>query len=385
MSARTHASLAARRAAETATAAAMAVTVEEEFLLLRPDGSLACVAPKVRALLPPDAGAQQELLRFQLHTKTAPHTDLDALASELERTRRLAATAADSLGARLVSSGSPPFRSTASRSVSDLGRYRALVRAFPEIAEDVTAGCHVHVDVGSRDLGVAVLARLRPWLPTLLAATANSPWWKGEDTGWASYRFVVRSEWPTARLPKVWSNARSYDVDLRRSVRRGDAPDVDTVNLHARLTPLLPSVEVRLADAGLSVPDTVLIAALSRGIVATVVRDVLLREPGDAGDEMRLTTALVSAARWGLSAPGADPLRGDFAPQAELLDRMVDHVAPALADAGDLYRLRALVERLRTEGTGADRQRALRAASADAEHFVAALAEATAGRVAVAT
>ncbi len=54
--------------------------------------------------------------------------------------------------------------------------------------EQLTCGCHVHVAVESDEERVAVLDRIRVWLPVLTALSANSPFWNGEDTGYASFR-----------------------------------------------------------------------------------------------------------------------------------------------------------------------------------------------------
>ena len=51
------------------------------------------------------------------------------------------------------------------------------------------AGAHVHVGICSAEEGVAVLDRIQPWLATLLALSANSPFWQGVDSAYASFRY----------------------------------------------------------------------------------------------------------------------------------------------------------------------------------------------------
>lgn len=53
-------------------------------------------------------------------------------------------------------------------------------------SKQLTCGCHVHVSVESDDEAVAVLDRIRIWLPSILALSANSPFWQGADTRYAS-------------------------------------------------------------------------------------------------------------------------------------------------------------------------------------------------------
>ena len=57
--------------------------------------------------------------------------------------------------------------------------------------EQLTCGCHVHVEISSADEGVAVLDRAGPWLAALLALSANSPFWHGQDSSYASFRYQV--------------------------------------------------------------------------------------------------------------------------------------------------------------------------------------------------
>jgi carboxylate-amine ligase len=60
-----------------------------------------------------------------------------------------------------------------------------------------------------------------------------------------------------------------------------------------------------------------------------------------------------------------------------LLDRLLGHVQDALARSGDDQEVNTLVGRLDRRGTGADRQRALRASGPPPGELASALAHAT--------
>jgi len=179
-------------------AGAITLGVEEEFVLLDPStGATVLAGPDLVRMLDGEPGVQQELMRFQVETGTRVCTGLDDVGRELIRLRRLAAAAAARLGCRLVASGVAPYRTPGLAAVTDQPRYQELARRYgPVVADAGTCACHVHVGVPSRDLGVQVLARLRPWLAPLLAVTANSPIADGHDTGWASWRYLLWSRWP---------------------------------------------------------------------------------------------------------------------------------------------------------------------------------------------
>ena len=247
-------------------AGAITLGVEEEFVLLDPStGATVLAGPDLVRMLGGEPGVQQELMRFQVETATGVCTSLDEAGRELIRLRRLAAAAAAHLGCRLVASGVAPYRTPGLAAVTGQPRYRELARRYgPVVAEAGTCGCHVHVGVPSREAGVQVLARLRPWLAPLLAVTANSPIAGGHDTGWASWRYVIQSRWPTATPPAAWPDAAAYDAAVRRLIERGAALDEPSVYFLARLSPRYPTVEVRVADVCLDAGTAVLLAGLTR-------------------------------------------------------------------------------------------------------------------------
>ena len=60
-------------------------------------------------------------------------------------------------------------------------------------------GLHVHVGMPSAEECWRCLEAILPWLPVVLALSANSPWFAGELTGMASNRAPVLAELPRAR------------------------------------------------------------------------------------------------------------------------------------------------------------------------------------------
>src|SRR5271157_3382735 len=360
-------------------AAAITVGVEEEFVLLDPStGATVLAGPELVRLLGGEPGIQQELMRFQVETSTRVCTGLDDLGRELIRLRRLAAAAAASLGCRLVASGVAPYRTPGLAAVTGQPRYRELARRYaPVVAEAGTCGCHVHVGVPSREAGVQVLARLRPWLAPLLAVSANSPIAGGHDTGWASWRSVIQARWPTAVPPAAWPDAAAYDTAVRRLIGHGAALDERSVYFLARLSPRYPTVEVRVADVCLDAGAAVLLAGLTRALVATALAEARRGTPPAAAPARQVTAALAAAARHGLAGAAADPVTGQPADAAALRARLLDHLYPALSDHGDTETITDLLHRLDQRGTGADRQRALFASAASPPAFITALARAT--------
>ena len=353
--------------------------VEEEFLLLDPVvGRPVPAAPDLLRLLAGEAGVRAELMRFQFEVATPVCTSLADLRAELIRLRGLAACGATALGCRLVASGVSPYGTQGLTALTDDARYLDLARRHPGlIAEYGTCGCHVHIGVPSRDIGVQVLARLRPWLTSLLAISANSPVYDGRDTGWASWRYRIVARWPTARPPAVWPDAAAYDATVRRLIRNGAALDESSVYFHARLSPRYPTVEIRIADVCPDIDMTVLVAALARALVATALEEVDNRAPLPRASPQALVPGLTAAARFGLAGTGVDPFTGEPASQRDLLHRLLDHVSGALDGSGDLGYVSGLLTLLASRCCGADQQRTLWRQGLDAPAFIEALADRT--------
>ena len=360
-------------------AGAITLGVEEEFVLLDPStGATVLARPELVRVLGGEPGMQQELMRFQVETGTRVCTGLDDLGRELLRLRRLAADAVASLGCRLVASGVAPYRAPGLAAVTGQSRYQELAhRCGPVVAEAGTCGCHVHVGVPSREAGVQVLARLRPWLAPLLAVSANSPIAGGHDTRWASWRYVDPVPLADRGAARGVADAAAYDTAVRRLIGQGAALDERSVYFLARLSPRYPTVEVRVADVCLDTGTAVLLAGLTRALVATALTEARRGTPAAAapGPARRRGAGRRGAAgaRRGRGKPGHRAARRC----AGAALRLLDHVYPALSDHGDTETITRLLRRLDQRGTGADRQRALFTSAASTPAFITALARAT--------
>jgi carboxylate-amine ligase len=355
--------------------------VEEEFLLLAPTSGRAVPASaEMLRRLAGEPAVTPEFLRYQIETASRVCDGLGQVRSELGRLRGLLAGAATRAGCVLVAGGVVPFGGRPALSAAtDLPRYRQLAERFPALVPNGgTCGCHVHIGVANRELGVEVLSRIRPWLPQLLAVSANSPVAWGRDTGWSSWRYPLWSRWPTVRTPEMWPDVSRYDAAVRELVDSGAAIDPRSVHFHARLSPRYPTVEIRVADVCLTVDHAVLLAGLVRALVATAVGEYREGRPPPSARSRAITAALAAAARNGLGGAGLDLATGDVAPQRRLFDRLLDHVQPGLRVTGDGAEVERLAGDVAAQGTGADRQRELWAATDTPAEFVGALAEATA-------
>ena len=337
--------------------------VEEEFLLV--DAETRRTAPRAAAVLAravtsaslPRTAFQAELVATQIEAATGVCADLPALRGQLADARACLAGAAVAEGVRLVSAGNPVLTGPSVPFMP--GEHFARVAGIlaGAVAGYEACGCHVHVGVADRELAVAVVNHLRPWLPTLLAVSVNSPFDGRRDSGYGSWRVQIQAGFPGSGVPPWSASAADYDRRLERLVELGLLADRTTTYWMARPSPRLPTVEVRVADAASTVDEAVLQAALVRALVLTALADLADgREAPDIGEHV-CAAALWSAARYGLAGPGVHPFGERRVPATSLLDELLDRVRPALEETGDVAAVHTMVGEVRDRGTGAARQR----------------------------
>lgn len=339
---------------------APSVGVEEEFLLVDPRTGAPVPKNSEVARYAGQRGVdlQLELTTCQVETATDAMSTSSQLRQQLSGLRQVVADAADEADATLLAVGLPP---TVPQHfpITDSPRYRRIGERFGMIAsEQGICGCHVHVEVPDRDAAVAVTNRLRPWLPLLLALTANSAIYRNADSGYASWRTVLWGRWPSAGPPPYFESAAHYDGLVAMMIDSGAMLDDGMVYWDARPSAKFPTVEVRVADVPATVAETVLLATLTRAAVMTALADHDRGLPPPRIDDHLLRAAYWKAARYGLGGQGIDVVDSWApAPMAAVLGTWLTVLQPALAELGDDDWVRADVARLLQEGNGAMRQR----------------------------
>lgn len=301
-------------------------------------------------------GVEGELQRSMVETQSSAATDLADVGRELRGWRRTVAAAARDAGAGCAAIATSPMPGEGV--ISPKPRYQRMAERFGPTAQEVlTCGCHVHVGVDSDSEGVAVIDRIRVWLPVVLAMSANSPFWDGRDTGYASYRSQLWARWPSAGPTDAFGSAEAYHGLVRAMVDCGVLLDDGMVYFDARLSRRYPTVEIRVADVCVDLEDTLVVAALCRALVETAARSAA------AGERVPpMPTALLRLATWRASHDGVggvlvDPVTARPEPAAVVLGRLLDHVRDALETFGDLERVEAGAERLLRVGSGSAVQR----------------------------
>jgi glutamate---cysteine ligase / carboxylate-amine ligase len=318
--------------------------VEEELMILDAE-TLGQVAAVDRII----AGVEGQELPGRLKTELFAsvfeiNTDVCANAGEvaeaLPALRRAAAGAAARVGLAIAAAGTHPFALPEAQPIVKEERYVTFVGyGGISVRRQGVQGLHVHVGMPSADDCWRCLEGILPWLPVVLALSANSPWFAGAATGMASNRAPVLAELPRAGVPPAFASYSEWEAWIERLARLGVAEDYTRTWWDVRPHPKLGTLEVRVPDQPTDVRRSAAFAALLQALcAAALARDLpsnslLLADRGRAD----YIQNRCSAARFG--------------PRAQLLHPDGERVAPANELAAELLELvRPHAERL---GSGA--------------------------------
>ncbi len=332
------------------------VGLEEEVMLLEPDGSPAWRSEDVLRELPPELAehTRGETHGLALELATNPHETVAAAANELRGMRAGLAETVRALGLRAAVAGTHPTVRSEEVEVSPGARYQYLHASLRELARrEPTFALHVHVAVPDPELAVRALNGMRAHIPVLLALSANSPFTRGSDSGLASARTPVFQAFPRTGVPREMESYADYVEAIDVMIRCGAIPEPTFMWWDVRLQPRFGTIEVRVMDAQTRIRDTAALAAL----VQCLVRLQALDEPDLALAPEVIDENRFLAARDGIHAQLLDPCRDRRVPASGRLATLVDACWPHARALGCEREL-ALLAHLAGD-PGAVRQRAI--------------------------
>jgi glutamate---cysteine ligase / carboxylate-amine ligase len=348
--------------------------VEDEVMLLDPPSwSLAQSGDRVLAGLSNELAshASPETHAAVIELTSSIHTDVNSLRAELAWLRTQLGNELDAVGLAAAAAGTHPLTLWHETVVSAAARYRDLGDSMRVLARrEPTLALHVHVGIPEAEDATRVLNGLRHNAPVLLALAANSPFWQGRDSGFASARAVIFQAFPQTGLPRFFEDYADYTTAVDALIASDAVPDPSFLWWDVRLQPALGTVEVRVMEAQSTLGEVAPLVALIQSLARCELEvDCSPRTPtAEILAENRFL-----AARDGMDARLIDPTTRRLIPVREMLDTLVvecrDH-ALALGCADALER----VPRLAT-ANGAARQRAFAAGNRRLAHLVANLAD----------
>jgi glutamate---cysteine ligase / carboxylate-amine ligase len=348
--------------------------VEEELMILDAE-SLEQVAAVDRILagvegLELPGTLKTELFASVFETNTHVCTTATEVDEALPALRRAAAAAADREGLAIAAAATHPFARPEAQPIVKEERYVAFVGyGGISVRRQGVQGLHVHVGMPGAEDCWRCLERIVPWLPVVLALSANSPWFAGELNGMASNRAPILAELPRAAAPPAFASYAEWEMWVERLTALGVTEDYTRIWWDARPHPKFGTLEVRVPDQPTEVGRSAAFAALLQALCKTALDGGLPGDPGALADRGRADYVQNrwSAARFGPRAQLIHPDGSSYVRASELGAQLIELVREAARELGG----EALLARLDPTGCEADLQLSAESAQAATAALVA--------------
>src|SRR3954468_22585446 len=357
---------------------AYTVGIEEELMILDPDSYALVNAIDDLLEDSPDGEIKPELMESVLEISTNPCADMREASAELRALRRQVRDIADKRNLLIGSAGTHPTARWEDQRITAAPRYRDLVDALRFVArQEIIFGLHVHIGLDDRDKAIHVANGMRVHVPILLALSANSPFWRGDDSGLASVRMPIFRAFPRVGIPPSYKDWDDYQERIGFMVEAGVMEDYTWLWYDVRPHPNFGTVEIRAMDAQTHVEHTLALAALIQAMVKE------LAEHYEAGGELKdypwemLDENKWLAARHGLEGELVDLPDRSTVPAKQLAKRLYDRLKEHAQDLGGADALEGIVD-LVEHGNGAFRQRKVYEANHDFTELMQDIVEASA-------
>ncbi len=250
--------------------------IEEEMMIL--DAETLALTPGVEALVGWAEGRslpgvlKMELLASMVELATGVCETPAETVESLRELRACAADAAAANGLAIAAAGTHAFSIPTAQQIAPDPRYREFVEyAGVSARRQAVCGLHVHVGMPSAEKCMHALEGVLPWLPLLLALSANSPFLGGEETGLASARAEVLAQLPRAAAPPAFGSYEEWEAFVERFVRIGLADGYTRFWWDIRPHPRFGTLEVRAPDQPTALELTGAFAAILQALCKTVL------------------------------------------------------------------------------------------------------------------
>ncbi|MFT3716706.1 MAG: glutamate--cysteine ligase [Gordonia sp. (in: high G+C Gram-positive bacteria)] len=291
----------------------------------------------------------KELLRNTVELVTGVCTTVGEAMDDLGATLQEVRGLTDELGVDLYGAGTHPFAEWSAQQLTEGHRYAELIERTQWWGRQMLIwGVHVHVGIDDRDKVLPIVSSLLKYYPHLLALSASSPMWAGQETGYVSNRAMMFQQLPTAGLPfqfEKWSEFESFVGDQKTT---GIIDHLNEIRWDIRPSPHLGTIEVRVCDGVSNRRELAALVALTHCLVVDLSRRL------DAGEELpHMAPWLVQENKWRAARYGLDAIiieNSDCDERlvtddlAELLVRL-EPVAESLGCASELASVADIVSR----------------------------------------
>ena len=332
--------------------------VEWEFAFVDPDTrDLSNEAASVIAELGENPHVHKELLRNTVEVVTGICDNTGEAMADLASTLQPVRQIVRERGMELFCAGTHPFAKWSAQKLTDAPRYAELIKRTQWWGRQMLIwGVHVHVGVSSEHKVMPIITSMLNYYPHLLALSASSPYWDGEDTGYASNRAMMFQQLPTAGLPfqfQKWSEFEGFVADQKKT---GIIDHMNEIRWDIRPSPHLGTIEVRIFDGVSNLQELSALVALTHCLIVDLDRRFEAGETLPVMPPWHVQENKWRAARYGLDAIIIQDADSNEKLVTDDLDALLERLSPVaqslscsdeLARVADIYRAGASYQRQR--------------------------------------
>jgi len=334
------------------------IGVEWEFALVDPvTRELSNEAATVIAEIGETPHVHQELLRNTVEVVTGVCDNTGEAMADLHSTLGTVRGIVRDRGMELFCAGTHPFAKWSVEQLTDAPRYAELIKRTQWWGRQMLIwGVHVHVGISSAHKVMPIISSLLNHYPHLLALSASSPYWDGEDTGYASNRAMMFQQLPTAGLPFQFQSWPEFERFVHDQKKTGIIDHMNEIRWDIRPSPHLGTIEVRVFDGVSNIAELGSLVALTHCLIVDLDRRL------EAGEEMpvmppwHVQENKWRAARYGLDAEIILDADSNERLVTDDLDDLLTRLAPVAASLDCTDEL-AAVEHIYRHGASYQRQR----------------------------
>jgi carboxylate-amine ligase len=263
------------------------------------------------------------------------------------------------LGMVISGGGTHPFCRRLAKT-TPTPRYLAMMRMEGYYDQTlITYALQVHVGMATGEETIAIMKRLRTYLPLLLAMSASSPFWWGHDSGYACYRQRVLAATRSYGIPAVFENWEDFSVFFESARRASAFHTFEDIHWDIRPRPDMGTLEVRVMDCQHTVRETIILSSFVHVLVEHIRKGMTSGEPGGILKPLPLWAEKENhfrASRLGLDAFYIDDASGKTRPMRDVIEGTIESISETADETGEGENLENLKKML-DDGPGYIRQR----------------------------
>lgn len=335
------------------------IGIEEEFQIIDPKTRE--LKSHIQQILEEGKVILKEQVKAEMHQSvvevgSAVCSDIHEARSEVIKLRSTLARIAKTQGLEIGAAGTHPFSRWEDQSITDHPRYHGVVEDMQQVARaNLIFGLHVHIGIENREETIQIMNAARYFLPHIFALSTSSPFWKGRNTGFKSYRSKIFDRFPRTGIPDHFNSYGEFESYVNLLIKTGCIDDAKKIWWDIRPHPYFNTLEIRICDLPLLVDETIAIAALIQAVIAKLHKLLKQNLGFRLYRRLYINENKWRAARYGLEGKMIDFGKQTEVPVVNLIYELLDFVDDVVDELGSRKELQFIHEIIKTK-TGAKRQ-----------------------------